>query len=196
MKTAYISTYRMAMCALPIALAILSGCTDEPPVGADTEEVQAGNAEARLKALKASVKGTEIPQVTDYGKSIALTEYPKGTKVEKILADVTGWNEEDFADDTFSSATGARAVDVMAIALEDEAKRLLEDDGEEDAQKASAALTKVASDARAYFTPTQFTSIVTKEHGIEEDGDLESHTLIATNRDGSLLVLSYTDFPF
>ncbi len=179
-----------------MALAILSGCADEAQVGADTEEVQTATADAKLKALKEAVKGTDIHEVTDYGKSIALTDYPKGTRVEKILEDVTGWDEGEFAEDTFASSTGARATEAMAAALDAEAARLLEDDGEAAAQKASAALTKLASAARAYFAPTQFTSIVTKEHAIQEDGDLESHTLIATKRDGSLLVFSYTDFPF
>lgn len=196
MKTSYIGTFRMAMCALPVSLAILNGCASEEAVGADESEVHAVRPDAKLAALKASVKGTDIAPVTDYGKSIALTDYPKGTTVEKVLSDVTGWDVSDFADDTFDSSTGAGAVDAMASAFEAEAKRLIEDDGEEDAQKASAALTKVAADTRGYFDASQFESIVTKEHGIQEDGDLESHTLIATKRDGSLLVLSYTDFPF
>jgi hypothetical protein len=201
MKTAYIRAYRMAMYAAPIALAILSGCADEAsddPAGSASAAVETGTADAKLTALKASVKGTDIKRLTEYGHGIALTDYPKGTSLKKILGDVTSTDEGDVSLSIFSKSTGAKAVDNFASALEEEAKQILEnaEDGDREDKKAADALTKLATDARAYFDPTQFDSIVAREHGIEEDGDLESHTLIATKRDGSFLVLSYTNFPF
>ena len=148
-------------------------------------------------------KANREPEIDRAGID-ALCDVLETVKAERFVlistVDVftTPWDVDELSDvslDGFSSTSGAAAVNAFASALEGAAHDLLEN-GEKDDAKAAAALTKVAMDARAFFVPAQFDSIVTKEHGIEEDGDLESHTLIATKLDGSLVVLSYTNFPF
>ena len=111
--------------------------------------------------------------------------------VLQCLGDVVGVEPSEIDLANFSVTSGASAVRGLASDLDKEADELIGNDD----RVAGDTLKAMARDLSALLI-TQFASIERFHHGIAEDGDLGSDTLIFTNKDGSIVVFSYTDFPF
>ncbi len=165
--------------------------TDDVVQGQD--DVTAAAIDKKFAALEKSVNAAQIDEVTDYGRSFSFSKYPKGTHPKKVVADVTGYEEDDIDLGGFSNRTGAAAIESVADRIYAEAKDLESDDD----TAAANALKAVSRDLYAFKgTESKFAAIKSYSHSIAEDGDLQSDTLIFTKTDGSLVVFGYTHFPF
>src|SRR5688572_2565747 len=85
---------------ITLAITATVGCAAPvDPSSDDTAEtaeaVTASSIKRKLEALESSVLDAQIDENTDYGRSFSVTKYAKGTDTKKILADVTGYNEDE-----------------------------------------------------------------------------------------------------
>lgn len=193
----HLSVWAVGFLALVGAAA--AGCS----AGAiDADEPEASESELRspaskVRALKSAVAKANVAKNNDYGMSFGVKEYPRGTSVKKILEDVTGTNASDIELGWFDLTWGASGVDGVASVLEERAAEELADAEDDESKDAAKAIKGLASAVRKTFLPvSDFSAISSRSHSIAEDGDLESHTIIATKPDGSFLTMSYTNFPF
>ena len=184
---------------ITLAITATVGCAAPvDPSSDDTAEsaeeaVTASSVTRKLRALESSVSGAQIDENTDYGRSFSVTRYETGTDTKKILADVTGYDQDDIDLDGFSNSTGRDAVKDVADTIYREAKELEINEDE----AAAKTLKAVSRDLYALQgSAAAFKSIKSYSHSIAEDGDLQSDTLIFTKTDGSLVVFAYTNFPF
>lgn len=169
------------------------GDTDRPEVS----ESELRSPASKVRALKSAVATANVPKNNDYGMSFAVKEYPRGTSVKKILEDVTGTDASEIDLASFDLSWGASGVKGFASVLESRAADELSDAEDDESQEAAKAIKGLASAVRRTFFPvSEFSAISSRSHSIQEDGDLESHTIIATKPDGSFLTMSYTNFPF
>jgi hypothetical protein len=154
-------------------------------------------------SLDAALKAADIPTITDYGKHVGLSTYPKSKSREDILRDVVGYDDLTDAEvsDWFSSTKGAAAVagfkDAMVDVGASERENADEDDGETGGKALERIFRDVGKATVERFSPvSQFKSVEYVEHYIQEDGDCEYRVLLAQKKDDSWVVLSYSDFPF
>ena len=191
------SSLLAAIAALAITATVGCAAPVDPSSDDTTEsaeaDVTASSVTKKLGALESSVRGAQIDENTDYGRSFSVTKYAKGTDTKKILSDVTGSDEDDIDIGGFSNSAGRDAVKDVADTIYREAKELETND---DAVAANT-LKAVSRDLYALQgSVTAFKSIKSYSHSIAEDGDLQSDTLIFTKTDGSVVVFAYTNFPF
>jgi hypothetical protein len=158
------------------------------------DDLTAAGLAKKLRAVQNATKAADIGPVTDFGRSFGYKKYPAGTLYKKMLADVTGSNEAEFHLSAFEQTSGAKAITSLAGDIYGEAKDLATDS---DSKVAADALKTVARSLYGLKSVApQFTSVKLFSHAIAEDGDLQSDTLVLTQRDGSFIVVSYTNFPF
>lgn len=163
------------------------------PTAVDVSGVEKGSVDS-LAELKAAVKAADIDEVTRFGRSFWIKTYPKNTAFKTIVADAVGYDESDVDLRHFRRASGDAAARAFAKSLRDEAKAEAEDADEVNSPRLVRAIADAAEKA---FTGTRnFSDVQLAEHAIAEDGDLESHTMVGQQKDGSLFVLVFTNFPF
>lgn len=191
----HLKLLRRAMLTLFVlgSLALGAGCgSASDSTGSEEAEAVAGTGLGRLKK---AVKDTDVSAVTEAGHGLSVTEYPAGTKAEHMVAETAG-EDDDVRLSAFRKRSGAAAVEAVVARLEDAVANGREH-GDESGRVAAELLQSAATATTSFFLPvTKFASVEAFSHGIEEDGDLESHTLIATKKDGSFVVFGYTNFPF
>ncbi len=157
-------------------------------------------AGAALQKLKDAVKGTEIPDINDYGKYIEVSTYPKSKSRADILRDIVGYDDltDKEVSDWFDSTRGSAAIADFAGTLRDVGSEERDNADDPDVGKdIEKRLGNVATAAERAFAPaSQYKSLEVLDHGIEEDGDTEHHLLLAHQKDDTWLVLHYSDFPF
>lgn len=142
---------------------------------------------------------TNIADIADYGRHFSFDTYDSTVTPESIVGKVTD-NDEDVIEkiSTYGDVTkGSAAVTAFISAVNEAANDAAEGvDDTEEANAIKASLKKLADAAKGFFKAADFKQIVLCQHSIAEDGDLESHVLMAQKKDGSWVSLSYTNFPF
>jgi hypothetical protein len=162
-------------------------------------KLTAPTAPANIDTLKDALQAMEIDRIRDYGKWFSLTTYPATKSKVDIYKDAIGYDQltDDEARDWFDRSTSGAAAS-FAGAMADVGDQEKENaDTTAEGNDLKARFDGVAAAARAVFgDAAKFESVELAEHMIAEDGDTELRVLIGKQKDGSFVVLQYSDFPF
>lgn len=177
---------RAILVCLPI-LALATACgANSNHDSLTTETVAAADP---LSSLRAAVEAADIPEFTDYNRDFALQTYPAGTTAKAIVAGLTGVAPDELDSSLFEMLSGEAAVGAFTEVLTSYAA---------DEEELEAGIyERIAAETRNAFLPaSRYADVQLWSHGISEDGDVEYQILMTQTADGSLVVLSYSNFPF
>jgi hypothetical protein len=150
-------------------------------------------------ALLKAIEGVDIPEISDFGRSFGLEEYPKSATVESMVEDITDIPRADMGPvaDWGTVTKGQAAVDGFVTVVKDAGQEMFENAEEPaEGEDLKARMNKFATAVNDFFKPGAFKQIVGVRHTIEEDGDVEQNLLFGQKLDGAWVVLNHTDFPF
>lgn len=155
---------------------------------------------SKIAKLQSAVDQLDVPQLTDYGTSVGLDTYPSQS-LAQVMEAITGY-EFDMSF-SWDEVKGAGALADFARSMRQKGKdekQAIDEDPEGKAlsgQEVQDRFNAVAGALFGVFKPvSQFKSIRSLSHSIQEDGDTEYALLLAQKKDDSWLVLLYSNWPF
>jgi hypothetical protein len=150
--------------------------------------------------LDAALKALDIEPFTDYGMSFWAKDFPASATADEILKELGDLTDDDDLKEMFETTTGDAAVKGMKSTLKTLGADQIEyRDGQDSISgpDAKKLLDNLATAVGGQFSPaSKFESVKLYDHGIQEDGDLERHYLLAKEKGGGRKAFAYTNFPF
>jgi len=154
---------------------------------------------SKVAKLKTALDALDVPQLTDYGTSIGCSTF-KAQSFAAVMAEISGYEYEA---QQWIESKGTKAVSDFASAMknigEEEKQHIIEnaEPTEVSADDVLARFTKVGAEATKAFKPvSDFKSIRSLSHGIQEDGDTQYELLLAQKKDNSWVAITYSNWPF